>query len=253
MMFGFSMARITTLVLRIAWANRPHNVRLAIAANIFVNAGILLVYIINMILAQRILRAKQPHIGWHRIPRTGAKVFYYLIPAALIMVITASVVSAYSLNPETRASCRDVQLTAMTYLLIFTCLPLLHVATAVLLPRSADEEAFGEGSMLAKVIIVALSTCMCILVSGFKAGANWSPPRPAAHPAWYHSKSTFYVFNFMLEIFILSLLTFSRIDKRFYIPNGSTKQGDYTRMERKTSEEREVPVEPETSEPKIQE
>ncbi|KAL4879937.1 hypothetical protein BJY04DRAFT_192695 [Aspergillus karnatakaensis] len=253
MLFGFSMARITTLVLRIAWANRPHNGRLAIAANIFVNAGVLLVYVINLILAQRILRAKQPHIGWHRIPRTGSKVFYWIIPAALIMVITAVVVSAYTLNPEVRAKCRDVQLTAMTYLLIFTVLPLLHIVPAYVLPRSADEESFGEGSMLAKAIIVALSTCMCILIAGFKSGATWSPPRPANNPAWYHSKSTFYVFNFMLEIMILCLLTFSRIDKRFYIPDGSTKPGDYSAIERKQSEDQEAPSEPETTKLKQQE
>ncbi|KAL4758328.1 uncharacterized protein BDW70DRAFT_170411 [Aspergillus foveolatus] len=248
MLFGFCMARITTLVLRIVWANRQHNVRLAIAANVFVNAGVLLVYIINLILAQRILRAKQPHIGWHPIARIGSKVFYYLIPAALIMVITAIVVSSYSLNPGTRSDCRDVQLAAITYLLIFTCLPLLHIVPAVLLPQSKQEESFGQGSMFAKVIVVTVSTCLCILIAGFKAGTLWSPARPISNPAWYHSKAAFYVFNFALEIMILGLLTFSRIDKRFHIPNGSTKPGDYSRMEKKSSgdasSERTIAAEP---------
>ncbi|KAL2871701.1 uncharacterized protein BJX67DRAFT_167447 [Aspergillus lucknowensis] len=240
MLFGFCMARITTLVLRIVWANRQHNVRLAIAANIFVNAGILLIYIINVILSQRILRAKQPHIGWHPILRTGTKALYYLIPGALVMVITAAVVSLYTLNPDTHSTCRDVQLAALTYLLVFTCLPVVHVAAAVLLPRSQNEETFGEGSMAAKVVIVTLSTAMCMLVAGFKAGANWSPPRPVTNPAWFHSKACFYVFNFMLEILILGLLTLTRIDKRFHIPNGSTKPGDYS------GEKREESAEPKT-------
>ncbi|KAL4994217.1 hypothetical protein BDV10DRAFT_197692 [Aspergillus recurvatus] len=248
MLFGFSMARITTLVLRIVWANRQHNVRIGIAANIFVNAGVLLVYIINMILAQRILRAKQPHIGWHPIPRIGSKVFYYLIPAALIMVITAIVVSSYTLNPVTRSDCRDVQLTAITYLLVFTCLPLLHIIPAVLLPKSRQEETFGQGSMLAKIVIVTVSASLCILIAGFKAGTLWSPARPVSRPAWYHSKPAFYVFNFVLEIMILCLLTFSRIDKRFHIPNGSTKPGDYSGVKRKDSEdgssERTIAAEP---------
>ncbi|KAL4747521.1 hypothetical protein BDW72DRAFT_11873 [Aspergillus terricola var. indicus] len=248
MLFGFCMARITTLVLRIVWANRQRNVRLAIAANIFVNAGVLLVYIINLILAQRILRAKQPHIGWHPIARIGSKVFYYLIPGALIMVITAIVVSTYSLDPATRSDCRDVQLTAITYLLIFTCLPLLHIIPAVLLPKSKQEESFGQGSMFAKVVIITVSTCLCMLISGFKAGTLWSPTRPISNPAWYHSKAAFYVFNFALEIMILCLLTFSRIDKRFHIPNGSTKPGDYSRKDQKNfedaSSERTIAAEP---------
>ncbi|KAF7590713.1 hypothetical protein BBP40_002504 [Aspergillus hancockii] len=230
MMFGFSMARIVTLVLRIAWANRQRNVRLAIAANIMVNAGILLVYIINLIFAQRILRAKQPHIGWHPILRTGSKILYALIIGALVMVITAIVVSMYTLDMHIRSQCRDVQLAAMTYLLVFTCLPPLHLLAAFLLPRSQDEETFGQGAMRSKAAIVALSSVLCILIAGFKTGVNWSPARPVTHPAWYHSKASFYVFNFMLEIFILSLLTFSRIDRRFHIPNGSTRPGDYSRM-----------------------
>lgn len=147
MMFGFCMARITTLVLRIVWSTRQHNVRLAIAANILVNAGILIVYIINLILAQRILRAKQPKLGWNPILRHGSKAFYILIAGALIMVITATVISVYTLNPTTQKSCRDVLLAAVTYLLVFTCLPFLHILPAVLLPRSKQEENFGEGKM----------------------------------------------------------------------------------------------------------
>ncbi|KAL4911708.1 hypothetical protein BDW62DRAFT_196391 [Aspergillus aurantiobrunneus] len=245
MVFGFCMARITTLVLRIVWANRQHNLRVGLAANILVNAGVLLVYIINLILAQRILRAKQPHIGWHPIPRTGSKVFYYLIPAALVMVITAIVVSMYTLDAGRRSDCRDVQLAAITYLLVFTCLPPLHIALAVLFPRSKNEESFGEGSMGAKVVILTLSSGLCVMIAGFKAGTTWSPPRPQTEPAWYDSKASFYVFNFVLEILILCLLTFGRIDKRFYIPNGSTKPGDYSRMGREEFEE-EVGAEPKT-------
>ncbi|KAF5685419.1 hypothetical protein FDENT_6233 [Fusarium denticulatum] len=227
-MFGFCMARTTTLVLRIAWANRSHNVRLAIAANILVNAGILLIYIINIILSQRILRAKQPRIGWHPVLRVGIKILYCLIPGALIMVIVSTVVQLYSPSPQVHASCCDVLLAAATLLLVFTCVPIVQLTVAMLFPRHNDEETFGAGTMRAKVLIVTLSSCMCIIIAGFKAGSLWSPPRPLHNPAWYHSKACFYAFNFMLEILILCVLTFSRIDKRFYIPNGSTKQGDYS-------------------------
>ncbi|KAE8380392.1 hypothetical protein BDV26DRAFT_257566 [Aspergillus bertholletiae] len=229
MLFGFCMARITTLVLRIAWANRPHNIRLAIAAGILVNAGVLLAYIINFILAQRILRSKQPHIGWHPIMRQGSKLLYVLILGALVMVITATVVSFYTLDQYTRSQCRDVQLAAMTYFLVFTCLPLVQVMIAFILPRSPREESFGQGGPTSKAAIVTLSSCLCILIAGFKAGANWSPPRPVTNPSWFDSKACFYVFNFMLEIMILCLLTFSRFDRRFHIPNGSTQPGDYSR------------------------
>ncbi|KAI3319561.1 hypothetical protein HD806DRAFT_509372 [Xylariaceae sp. AK1471] len=229
-LFGFSMSRIIAFTLRIIWATRQHNVRLAIASNVFANAGVLVVYVINLIFAQRILRAKQPSVGWHPSISIVLKVFYGGIGAALILIIYSIVQGSYTLNPNTLHAVRDIQLAATTYLLVFTTLPLwLLLAAHFLLPKSADEEMFGHGSMRTKVIINVLSTCIAILIAGFKTGTAWETPRPVSNPAWYHSKPAFYVFSFVLEILILSLLTISRIDKRFHIPNGSKQAGDYSR------------------------
>lgn len=229
-MFGFCMARTTTLVLRIAWANRPQNVSLGIAANILVNAGILLIYILNLIFAQRILRAKQPSVGWNKILRLTYRALFVIIFCVLVMVITTIVLSSYTLNTNTLRICRDIQLTAITYLLVFTVLPVIIVAIAYILPRSPAEETFGQGSTKTKAIIVLVVSCLCILNAGFKAGTAWSPPRLANNPAWYHGKAPFYVFNFAVEIVILLILTSSRIDRRFHIPNGSSQPGDYSSL-----------------------
>ncbi|KAJ5535904.1 hypothetical protein N7513_009090 [Penicillium frequentans] len=234
MMFGFCMSRLITMALRIAWSQHPTNVRLALAAQIFVNAGVLIIYIINLILAQRILRAKQPQIGWNPILRKGFKVVYAMIGGALIMVITAVVLMVYTLNTKVQERCRDVELAALTYLLVFNCLPALHIAAAVFLPKSQHEERFGQGSSRSQILIVTMSACFCMMIAGFKTGVNWSPVRLATNAAWYDSKACFYVFNFTFEIIALSILTFSRIDKRFWIPNGSTKPGDYTHLGKST-------------------
>lgn len=229
MLFGFCMSRIATTILRIAWATRQHNIRLAMAAQIFVNAGVLLLYIINLILAQRILRATQPRVGWHPILRMGCRVLYVLIAAALAIVITGVILSFYTLNTHIRTICRDLQLAAITYLFVISCLPSLHIAAAVLLPRSKEAETFGEGSIASKLAVLAPTTCLAMFIAGFKCGTTWSPPRPIIHPAWYDSKACFYIFNFTFEILILCLFTFSRFDRRFFIPNGSKQPGDYTR------------------------
>lgn len=236
MMFGFCMARIATLVLRIVWATRQRNIQLAIAAQILVNAGVLTAYIINLILAQRILRATQPHIGWNPVVRASYKVLYVSLGGALVMVIASSVISLYTLDMHTRSICGDIQLAAITFLLIFTCLPPIHIAAAVLLPTRKDAETFGQGSMRSKLIILTLSACLCMLIAGFKAGVTWSPARPATNPAWFHSKACFYVFNFACEILVLCVLTFSRIDKRFFVPNGCKQAGDYTRLQEEAQE-----------------
>lgn len=86
MIFGFCMARISTLVLRIAWSTRHQNQGLAIAASILVNAGILIIYIINLLFAQRILRAENPRLGWNRILHFAYIALYVLLAGALVMV-----------------------------------------------------------------------------------------------------------------------------------------------------------------------
>ncbi|KAI0829588.1 hypothetical protein F5Y06DRAFT_282579 [Hypoxylon sp. FL0890] len=235
-LFGFCMARILTLVLRMVWATRHTNVRLAIAANIFVNAGILIIYIVNLIFAQRILRAKQPTLGWRKSLRVIFAALYVGIACALIMVITALVLSVYSLDSYTLRACRDVQLTSGTYLLVFTTLPVFVIAAAHLLPRPPTKEEFGEGRMRTKVIIVLLVACLCIMNAGFRVGTAWPPPRPIDNPAWYHGKAPFYVFNFTLEIIILCILTPMRIDKRFYVPDGSSQPGHYSRRVESSAE-----------------
>jgi hypothetical protein len=146
------------------------------------------------------------------------------------MVITSVVVSLYTLSPHAHSICRSIQLAALTYLLIFTTLPILHLALAILLPTHKNAETFGHGSMRTKIIILATSTTLCMLIAGFKSGVAWSPPRPAIDPAWYDSKACFYCFNFMIEVCILVVLTGSRIDKRFHVPDGSNEPGHYTRF-----------------------
>ncbi|KAI5861533.1 hypothetical protein GGS23DRAFT_137969 [Durotheca rogersii] len=228
-LFGFCMARVATLVLRIAWAARPTNVRLSIAANIFVNAGVLIVYVLDLLFALRVLRARRPRVGWHPALRATCALLYAAIAAALVMVITAIVLSVYSLNPHTLQVCRDIQLAAGTYILVFTTLPVFVLAAAYLLPLSGDEEAFGTGSMAAKAAIVLAVACLSMLNAGFRSGTAWARPRPSNDPAWYHGKAPFYVFNFVVEILMLSILTATRLDKRFYVPDGSKGPGDYSR------------------------
>lgn len=230
-LFGFCMARVATLVLRIAWATRPHNVRLAIAANILVNAGILIVYVLNLVFAQRILRAEQPKLGWNPILNMVFKVLYALIGGVLAMVITSAVLSVYTLNMDTLHACRDVQHAAITYLLVFVTLPIFLLAVAQFLPTPpGGKESFGQGGMATKKLTILTSSCLAILIAGFKTGTAWMPPRLKTHPYWFDSKACFYVFNFACEILILFVLTVSRPDKRFYVPDHSKGPGDYTRL-----------------------
>ncbi|KAK5169135.1 uncharacterized protein LTR77_006444 [Saxophila tyrrhenica] len=215
----------------------PHAASTALAASIFVNAGILIVYIINLLFAQRILRALQPKIGWSRALSIAFKILYGLIAISLLLIIVFIVYGSYTLGPSFHNAQLWVLRAITLYLLIFVALPLVIVPLAILLPRPNNAEHFGEGSMNLKAAIVMTSAALCTILAGFRAGTTWEPARPISNPAWYHSKAAFYGFNFTIEILVLSLYTYAtRPDKHFHVPNGSSKRRSYAVPERLGSE-----------------
>lgn len=226
-LFGFSMARILTLCLRIGTATHPHNVSLAIAASIFVNAGILIVYVVNLVLALRIVRARQPDLGWNQGVRILARALYILVALSLALLITFVVLSFYTLDESLKSACRYVQLACLTYLCVFTVVPFGILGLTYAMKPASNAQTFGSGKMRTKGLIILISTCLCVLNSGFKTGANWQTPRPANDPAWYDSKAAFYIFLFVIEIIVLYFFIAMRIDRRFFVPNGSSKRKSF--------------------------
>ncbi|CAK3797206.1 Hypothetical predicted protein [Lecanosticta acicola] len=237
-LFGFCISRITTCSLRISSAVQPDNVSLSIAANIFVNAGILILYIVNLIFLQRIVRARRPEVGWHRIPRILCKVFYGLVALALVLLITFIVLSFYTLDAGFKRVARDIQIACLTYFLIIAALPLFVLALIFVIPESPRAETFGQGSMRTKALILAFATTLCTLNAGFKAGITWAPPRPLSDPAWYQKKAAFYVFYFGLEIIIVYLFLAARVDRRFHVPDGSSTNITYAAQSLESMESR---------------
>lgn len=116
LLFGFCMARILTLCLRIGWASRPRKVNLAIAASIFVQAGVLLLFVINLVFAQRIVRSYHPRFGWSKGLKLAFTFLYFCIGAMLIMVIIAAVYTFFTLDMAVRLQLRTITLVAGTFL-----------------------------------------------------------------------------------------------------------------------------------------
>ena len=235
LLFGFCMARITTLVLRIAWASRPANVNLAIAATIFVNAGVLVLFIVNLIFAQRVVRSYHPALGWSRALGWAFRFLYLCVLAMLVMIITVTVDSFFTLDAGTRRIDRDVQLFVGTYIAALAFLPLPITLLAVALPLSHPQqrrrrrpEKFGQGRQRTKVWLILSTSALLALGAGFRTGVNFTTPRPASDPAWYHSKACFYCFNFVIELAVVYAYTVMRFDRRFHVPDGSSAPGHYS-------------------------
>lgn len=243
LLFGFCMARIVTQIMRIVWACYPEDVSVAIAAMIFVSAGVLILFLINLIFAQRIIRAAHPRFGWHRAVHYTFMVMYALILLMLAMVITATVQSFYTLKIHTKRIDADLQRTAGTYLMVISFLPIPMVIFGLVLPRKTRLEKFGSGRWRTKIWILLASSVLLCLGASFRLSTAFKNPRPRDDPAWYHAKWCFYFFNFTLEIIVVYLYLILRVDKRFHIPNKSHSPGDYTRDDsEKTRETGERPT-----------
>lgn len=228
MVFGFCVTRVCATVLRIAWAIHQRNVQLGIAAQIFVYAGIILLFIINLFFAQRIVRAQHPHFGW-------SKPFSILIPALLVIIvgtilalIASVVVQFYTLSDGPQAAARNIQLYGAVLYAVITFLPIPIVGASTLARRlpqiknTRTMDKFGGGSMRFKVAFVLFSAVILCLGASYRAGTSLLDPVPLSEPSpWYLSKASFYVFNFGLELFIVWFWLLARIDILFHIPNGA--------------------------------
>jgi Protein of unknown function (DUF3112) len=229
LLYIFCMARAMSCIMRIIWACHQDDARVAIAAVIFVSAGVLILFLVNIIFAQRILRSRQPQLGWHPKLSKIFKLLYVLIVLVLAMVVTVIIQSYFTLSPVTLRIDRDVQLGGMTYFLSLAVLPILIIYLSLVLPRRTKPERFGIGWSRTKLRGLLLAAILCTLGASFRTGTEFMPPRPKDDPAWYHGKLCFYLFNFTLEIIVVYLYLVLRVDQRFHVPNGSHGPGDYSR------------------------
>ncbi|KAI5919470.1 hypothetical protein F4810DRAFT_686948 [Camillea tinctor] len=226
MLFVLCMLRSVALAMRMAWASNSTSTKVAIAANILTQTGSVLVCVINLFLTQRIVRAYHGDFGWHQATRVVFRFLIACVVSCLIMVITVTVQSFYTLDPGIRQSDRDVQLFAGTYLAVLAFLPVPIVLLAALLPRNYHIDKFGTGRWRTKLCLLLFTSLVATLGAAFRIGTNFAP-RLMRDPAWYHSRTCYYCFNFVTDLAISTAYLLSRFDQRFIIPNGARGPGDY--------------------------
>lgn len=83
--FGFCMSRITTFAMRIVWANHHNNKDLAIVAQVLLSAGVVLLFVTNLVFAQRIMGFIHPSLGSNKFIRIPFIIYYVLIVAVMVM------------------------------------------------------------------------------------------------------------------------------------------------------------------------
>lgn len=228
----FCMSRILTSILRIASVSLPQNIRLALAAQIFLAAGVLILFIINIIFAMRLVRSTHRSFGWHPAFGITFNILFVVIAATLIMVITGTVQSFYTLNLQIRATDRSLQLYGSTLLAIVATLPLPMAALTLLIPYSPLDE-FGTGRLRTKVIVLLISTTLLSIGAWYRCAITWQTPVPRSQPLpGYLGKAPFYILNFLFEFQTVIMYAVLRVDQRYHIPNGAHGPGSYSRPQR---------------------
>lgn len=232
------MTRVLATSLRMAWAAHPHNIRVGMAAMIFVYAGVILLFIANLFFTQRLVRAQHPHFGWSKPFSLALPVLLGIMVATVLALIAGVIMEFYSLDHTIGVAVRDIQIYGATFYAIIAFLPIPVVITSTLarqhpkVKMTQTLDKFGEGSITAKIIIILFSACILTTGAAYRAGTTWLPPIPnmlngaPVDGPWYFSRGSFYAFNFSLELFMVWFWLAVRIDKRFIIPNGA--KGPYS-------------------------
>lgn len=238
---GFCMARVVTNSLRLAWIYNIQNRGLAIAATIFVAAGVLILFIINLSFAQRILRGLHPHLGWNKGISRAFLVMYLLIIPLLIMVVTATTQSFFTTDKNIARMDIDMQRGASTYFLVVAFLPLPITIFALAYPKGTDPDHFGKGSFKIKSAVVMIASALLVLGAGFRTATSFYTFKPeyATNPPWWNAKWCFYFFNFTVELITVLMYLVVRIDLIFHIPNGSHGPGSYSGKQTESEETEE--------------
>lgn len=211
--FLFSGERVLACAVRMAWASRPGNVRIAVASQVFLQAGVLLLLLLNLILAERVLLDRRPGPRARRCLRVLLGAMSALTVSALIMVVVSIIVSVYSLDQRAIERCRDVQRATASYLVVLAVAP---AALFLIAPLFSTIQIPRRKKLGRSEVAIVLSSCLlCTLNSGFKAGVLWARPKSLFDPAWYHSKACLYTFVLGTELVALVLLLATRADLKF--------------------------------------
>jgi hypothetical protein len=214
LLFIFSVVRTVALVLRIAWSSYPRSVNVAIAANVFTAAGVVILFIVNLIFTRR-LAHDYVRGGKSRFFDWALRFLVFCIAASVIMLIVATVYSFFTLDPVARLTARKIQLFGSTYLALLAFLPIPAALLALVFRNEAvREDPALRRRFMAKVQLLLVTAALLTLGAGFRCGTAFDA-RPLGHPTWFHHKAAFYCFNFVIEVIVLYIYAAARFDFRF--------------------------------------
>ncbi|KAH6672686.1 hypothetical protein F5X68DRAFT_214836 [Plectosphaerella plurivora] len=237
----YSVLRTAGMSLRIAYASITNDVNLTIAAMVLANAGGILIFILNLLVMPRLVRAfwgpeRTDAVAWRKkLSTLPFMIPIPLVPIFLLVVVNVLILSFFTTDPDVRRHCQTAQKVALVTFTVVAFVPVLpSLAIAILGSSKAPQDlavrhrrgvvgtildpAPGFGSVRGNALLILFGSSLVTLGSSIRAAGLLLPPRMANDPAWYHKRAAYYIFTFAVEILVVLAYIVFRLDRRFQEP-----------------------------------
>lgn len=224
---GFCVTRVIASCLRMGWAYHHNNVHLAMTAQIFVYAGVIILIVSNLWWSQRILRAQHPYFGWSFIPSHTIAVVSVISALTIVAYVTSVCVQFYHQGTLAQSVARGLQQYGETLFAVLALLPIPILFISFVAKTHPDlkerqVDNFGKRSIETKILVCFATAMLLSTGAVFRASVSFAPLLALSEPTpWFLSKACFYIFNFTLEAIVVIFWATIRTDKLFIVPNGS--------------------------------
>ncbi|KAK0716703.1 hypothetical protein B0T21DRAFT_454450 [Apiosordaria backusii] len=208
------LLRILALSLRIAWSVNPNNTRLEITAVILSMAGIVMLYIANLLITRRWVR-DYAVFGYRTLVKGFFRFWIAVVVICLVMAIVVSVNRYFTYDRAILEEFRAVALVAVTILTFIAFLPVITVGVVILGGMEDQEFIERENTRFrARSLLLVTTALLLTLEAGFRTGVMFDP-RPWGQERWYHSRAAYYCLGYLLEVGVVYLLIGARVSMGF--------------------------------------
>ncbi|KAK2607555.1 hypothetical protein N8I77_006219 [Diaporthe amygdali] len=226
LMFDFCMIRTVTCIFRIIFIFSQLR-GIILAAQIFFNGGASVIFAVNILLAQRIVRSMHPNFGWSVPFGLGTTVLAISVPPIIILQITSiSLLFLSTDNPDRSDVAEALLKFGSSWNLWLVVFPFVVIFLSCSIPGPRPEK-FGSGSLRIKTSLVMFAAALLATGATVRTYSAFNP-RPNNSGDVLYGRPVFYVTQFTFELIVVALYAALRFDLLFHIPNGSSKPGDYS-------------------------
>lgn len=190
-----------------------------------------IIFAVNLIFAQRLVRAMHPFFGWSLAFGYFSWFLILSIPVVTIMNLVAISVRFFGGDNLKRQEVAGEFLKfGSTWNVMLVLMPLMWMFLASALPGPPVEN-FGRGEIRSKAALLVFSAVMMAAGAILRLAAAMNHDVTASSPLL--SRTVFYLTGFMLELLTVAAYAYFRIDLLFYIPTGAKGPGDYSILSRR--------------------